>query len=113
MRRWLLLAAYLPALTFFGQWPLSIDILGTSVYVGLSKSNSSHEVGHESHCHVPAGSSIDFPLTATPSMAILAECPPMLAGEPSLTGGSEGRATGFAQSHVTPTSPPPEPTFQS
>lgn len=113
MMRWLLLAAYLPALTFFGHWPLSIDIPGTSLYVGLPESGSSHEVGHESHCHASAGSSSDVPLTSPATVALLAECPLLIAGDPPLIGVAEGGVVWLAQACVTPISPPPERTFQS
>ena len=114
MKQWLLLAAYLPALTFFGHWPLSIDIPGTSLYVGLPQSGSSAVAGHESHCHAAAGSSSNVPPPVTPTVAVLADSQPMLAnGDPPLVDAAEGGGACLAQACVTPISPPPERTFQS
>lgn len=113
MKRWLLLAAYLPALTFFGHWPLSIDIPGTSLYVGLPHIHPSAEAGHESHCHTSTESSSDVPLAESASAAVLADSLVTFVGDPPLLGVAESGITWLAQSCVTPTSPPPKRTFQS
>jgi len=113
MRRWLLLAAYLPALTFLGHWPLAIDIPGTSLYVGLPERTSSHEAGHESHCHASAGSSSDVPLAESATVAVLADSPLPSAGDPPLIGVPGAALTWLAQACVTPIPHPPERTFQS
>jgi hypothetical protein len=113
MMRWLLLAAYLPVLTFFGHWPLSIDIPGTSLYVGLPDSGSSHGHDHKNHCHADAGSCSDVPLTSTATVAALAESLLLIAGDPPLIGVAEDGVAWLAQANVTPTLPPPESAFQS
>lgn len=105
---WLLAAAYLPALTFFGHWPLAVDIPGTSLYVGLPTSAPKQGHSHEDHCHADAGSCSDAPVTSTATVAILADSlrlterdPPMISLVP---GGTDWRA----QVAIAPIARPPE-----
>lgn len=112
LMRWLLAAAYLPALTFFGHWPLSVDIPGTSLYVGLPESTTQGAAhNHKDHCHADAGSCSDTPVTTAGTVALLAES---LAIE-DLDSPLIGMATGFAawqpQAGVARLLPPPERSF--
>lgn len=110
--RWLLAVAYLPALTFFGHWPLSVDVPGTSLYVGLPESSSAHEHDHTNHCHADAASCSDTPVTAGATVALLAESVAMSGNDSPLIGMAAESMRWRPQAGVSPLSPPPEVPFQ-
>lgn len=109
---WLLAAAYLPALTFFGHYPLWLDIPGTSLYVGLPAHTSPDAHDHESHCHADASSCSDTPVPTTGNIALLAESLIPSGADLPRTGVPPRAARLLAQADVTPVSPPPRALFQ-
>lgn len=109
LMRWLLVAAYLPALTFLGHWPLSVDIPGTSFYVGLPESAT--QGVHKDHCHADAGSCSDTPVTTTGTVALLAESLAIQDLDSPLIGMAAGFASWQPQAGVAPLLPPPERSF--
>lgn len=113
LMRWLLAAAYLPALTFFGHWPLSVDIPGTSLYVGLPESTTQGAHNHKDHCHADAGSCSDTPVTTTGTVALLAESLVIEDLDSPLIGMTAGFAAWQPQAGVAPLLPPPERSFPS
>lgn len=112
LMRWLLAAAYLPALTFFGHWPLSVDIPGTSLYVGLPESTTPEAHNHKDHCHADAGSCSDTPVTTTGTVALLAESLAFEDLDSPLIGMAAGLAAWQPQAGVAPLLPPPEHSFR-
>lgn len=53
MFAWLMLAAFLPALTYFGHWEIPhVGIPGTDLYIGLP--GTSPEAAEQGHSHAPA-----------------------------------------------------------
>ncbi|MEP7216200.1 MAG: hypothetical protein ABI782_08090 [Anaerolineaceae bacterium] len=108
LMRWLLVVAYLPAVTFLGHWPLSIDIPGTDVYVGLPLTASLHEHNHKDHCHADAGSCSDAPLTTSATVASLAQSLAFDDVDSPLIGVGTGTAAWSAQAEVAPVAPPPK-----
>lgn len=86
---WLLAAAYLPSVTFFGHWDLHFDVPGTNVYVGFvapheaAAHTHTHAHGgtsgddpaagdHDRHCHAGAAACGDAPVLSTVAVALLA-----------------------------------------
>lgn len=109
---WLLAVAYLPALTFFGHYPLWFDIPGTSLYVGLPASSSPHVHDHKSHCHADASSCSDTPVPTSGNVALLAESLILSGADLPPLGLTPRAARLRAQAGVTPLSPPPKALFQ-
>ncbi|MBA4180906.1 MAG: hypothetical protein C0506_09995 [Anaerolinea sp.] len=112
MMRWLLVVAYLPTLTFLGHWPLSVDIPGTSLYVGLAERSASLDHGHKDHCHADAGSCTDTPVATSASVALLAESLQFRRTDAPFIAMTAREVRWLAQAAVTPVSPPPERLFQ-
>lgn len=112
LMRWLLVAAYLPALTFLGHWPLSVDIPGTSLYVGLPERPTQGAQNHKDHCHADASSCSDTPVTTTGTVALLAESLAFEDLDSPLIGMAAGFAAWQPQAGVAPLLPPPERSFR-
>lgn len=111
LMRWLLVAAYLPAITFFGHWPLAVDIPGTSFYVGLPESSTQGAHKHKDHCHADASSCSDTPVTTAGTVALLAESLAIEDLDSPLIGMATGTAAWQPQAGVAPLLPPPERSF--
>lgn len=106
--RWLLLAAFLPTLTFLGHWPLRVDIPGTAIYVGLPDANRAAGHDHHRHCHADAASCSDAPVTGTATIGLLANSVAFSGLQSPLIGMVTAQPSFRAQADVAPDYPPPK-----